>query len=322
MGDLSPFHAGERAMQARAGVAERLAELGDRVLRPFMPDQHRDFFAELPWLILGGLDAEGRPWASPLVGAPGFLGSPDPVTLRVQAQPGYGDPLRGRLGAGTAVGLLGIQPQTRRRNRMNGRILLADQAGFTVRVGQSFGNCPQYIQARRPRFVGDPEEIALPRPVEVEGSVLSPAAAALVARTDTFFIATATADPRGGDAGDGVDVSHRGGRPGFVRVGEEEGATVLTAPDFRGNFFFNTLGNIAVNPRAGLLVVDFDTGDLLQLTGRAEVLWDGSELEAFAGAERLLRFRVEEGRRFPAGLPLRWTAPDYAPQLIRTGTWS
>ena len=120
---------------------------------------------------------------------------------------------------------------------------------------------------------------------------------------------------------DGVDVSHRGGKPGFVRVDENEAGTLLTLPDFRGNFFFNTLGNIVAYPHAGLLFVDYANGDLLQLTGHAQIVWDGPELGRFLGAQRLLRVRVERSVWMPRALPLRWSPPLQAAQLAATGSW-
>ncbi|WP_437587622.1 flavin-nucleotide-binding protein [Sorangium sp. So ce1000] len=317
----SPYHPGEMAVQARAGARERAERAGRRIIRDFMPDQHRELFAQLPFLLVGGLDPERRPWASIAVGRPGFIASPDPRTLAVSARPGAGDPLGPHLAAGAPVGLLGIQLETRRRNRVNGTITAADAGGFVVEVGQSFGNCAQYIQAREPVFVREPEAAAAPRPALAEGPALSAAAAALIRRADTFFIATAAPAARGGDAVEGADVSHRGGKPGFVRVTEEGGRTVLTSPDFMGNFAFNTLGNLALFPRAGVLFVDFASGGVLSLTGEADVLWDGPELSAFAGAQRLLRFRVAEGVWREDAVPLRWSAPAAAPQLAATGSW-
>jgi uncharacterized protein len=88
-----------------------------------------------------------------------------------------------------------------------------------------------------------------------------------------------------------------------------------------GNFFFNTLGNLTVNPRAGLLFIDFATGDLLYLTVDAEIIWEGEEVDAFEGAERLLRFRVREARRVTDSLPLRWGEARLSPVLGRTGSW-
>lgn len=308
----SPFHAGERALQERAGVGERMAESGRRAIRDFMPDQHRELFAKLPMIVVGSLDARQRPWASVLFGRPGFIGSPDPRTLTVAARPVAGDPAAAGLTTGAAVGLLGIELKTRRRNRMNGTVIHAGTSGFAVRVEQSFGNCPRYIQARKPTFVVEPSLDAMPPPVRAEGAALSASAAKLVRRADTFFIATAS---------EGVDVSHRGGKPGFVRVAERDGHTVLTFPDFSGNLYFNTLGNLLLDPRAGMIFVDFASGGLLSLTGEADTLWDGPELVAFAGAERLLRFRVAEGVWIEQAAPLRWSAPEQAPQLAATGSW-
>jgi len=278
----TPWHEGERAMQARAGVRERMEAFGARVLRDHMPDQHRDFFAQLPFLVVGSLDAASQPWASVLAAPPGFAHSPDPRRLRIDALPADGDPLAQALAPAAPIGLLGIEPHTRRRNRMNGRVAGVDGAGFSVDVQQSFGNCPKYIQAREPVFVAGAPAAAAPQWADR----LDAAARRLIGQADTFFIATSHPSAGRGGAAQGVDVSHRGGRPGFVRV---SGEGTLTAPDFVGNAFFNTLGNVAVNPRAGLLFIDFERGDLLQLAVTAQVVWDGPELAAFAGAERLLR---------------------------------
>jgi hypothetical protein len=311
-----PFHIGERALQLKAGVRDRLEQIGQLALRDHMPDQHRELFGKLPFLILGALDDNNRPWATMLVGEPGFVATPDAQTMRINALPGLGDPLAGTLAAGSPVGLLGIQLETRRRNRMNGMIEAVDAAGFTVHVGQSFGNCPQYIQAREPRRVADSEPVP-----QRETALLSPAATAMIEAADTFFIATAAPDARLGKPAEGVDVSHRGGKPGFVRVTVEAGRTVLTAPDFNGNSFFNTFGNLVLNPKAGLLFVDFSTGGVLAVTGEAEVIWDGPELKAFTGAERLLRLSVTGGISIAGALPLRWSPPEAARQLAATGSW-
>jgi predicted pyridoxine 5'-phosphate oxidase superfamily flavin-nucleotide-binding protein len=301
-------------MQARAGVRERMEAFGARVLRDHMPDQHRDFFAQLPFLVVGSVDAASQPWASVLAAPPGFAHSPDPRRLRIDALPADGDPLAQALAPAAPIGLLGIEPHTRRRNRMNGRVAGVDGAGFSVDVQQSFGNCPKYIQAREPVFVAGAPAAAAPQWADR----LDAAARRLIGQADTFFIATSHPSAGRGGAAQGVDVSHRGGRPGFVRV---SGEGTLTAPDFVGNAFFNTLGNVAVNPRAGLLFIDFERGDLLQLAVTAEVLWDGPELAAFAGAERLLRMQVVSVLHRPAALPLLWGRGAPSPFLDATGGW-
>lgn len=302
----SPFHAGECAVQAVYGMRDRIERSGRRMIRQFMPDQHRELFAELPFVIIGSLDAGRRPWASMLAGPPGFLRSPDPHTLEIAAAPVPGDVLGAHLAAGAPVGLLGIQLETRRRNRMNGTVDAPGPGGFAVRVRQSFGNCPQHIHPRAPVTLAEPIAAGTPRP---EGPRLSAAATALITGADTFFIASASpaADTHGDEPAEGVDVSHRGGQPGFVRVAEEAGQTVLTWPDFSGNFLFNTLGNLVVNPRAGVLFVDFASGGLLSLTGDTEVVWEGPEVEAIEDAERLLRLRVTGGVWIEHAVPLRWS---------------
>jgi predicted pyridoxine 5'-phosphate oxidase superfamily flavin-nucleotide-binding protein len=213
--------------------------------------------------------------------------------------------------------LLGIEPHTRRRNRVNGHVIRSDSAGFAVHVDQSFGNCPKYIQARKPELVarsgGAP-------PTAHRLDALDEPARELIARADTFFIATAHPLAASSDTpAFGVDVSHRGGKPGFVRV---DGNSGLTVPDFLGNFFFNTLGNLALNPRCGLLFMDFDRGDLLYLAARGEVVAQGPELTAFAGAQRLMRFHVVSASRSTAVLPLRWSAAELSPALVDTGSWT
>ena len=308
------FHAGEQAMQARAGVQAQMAYIGPRVMRDQMPDQHREFFGLLPFVVVGSMDAQGQPWASVLAGPPGFMQSPDPTHLAIRARPLPHDPLNTTLHDGAPLGLLGIQPHTRRRNRMNGTASLADE-GFTVEVGQSFGNCPKYIQAREPVWAPD----ANAGTIEHDGPGLDEASRRLIRSADTFFIATAhpQSASSGGEPSHGVDVSHRGGLPGFVKIGGER----LTVPDFLGNHFFNTFGNIAVHPRAGLLFIDFASGDLLYLAAQARVVWDGAELASFEGAERLLRLDVTHVRRVRGGLPLRWGAAGVSPYLEGTGHW-
>lgn len=310
------FHEGEREVQSRVGVHDRMAGTGARMIRDFMPEQHREFFRQLPFLIVGSVDARGQPWASVLANPPGFIESPDPRRLTVRARPLAADPLADILAEGASVGLLGIEPHTRRRNRLNGIVGQVTEQEFSVHVRQSFGNCPKYIQARKPEYVGG----AARAPAAHRSERLDPTAQKMIRRADTFFIATAYPVAPGADVrAHGVDASHRGGKPGFIRVDDERS---LTIPDFVGNFLFNTLGNIAVNPKAGLLFIDFERGDLLYLACDAEIIWDRIQIEAFEGAERLLRFHVREVKRVDASLPLRWGEAQLSPFLERTGAWA
>ncbi|WP_067339324.1 pyridoxamine 5'-phosphate oxidase family protein [Stappia indica] len=310
----SPFHEGELTLQRQAGAAERMDALGRRVVRRYMPDQHRAFFEQLPFLLVGTVDHAGDAWASLVTGAAGFASSPDPHTLQVRAAVDEDDPVAPGLTSGAGVGLLGIELHTRRRNRMNGRLSSAGPDGFAVHVEHSFGNCPKYIQLRDVE-IGQ----ATPRPAsqrrELDG--LDRAAREMIARADTFFVASYV------DLEDGVrqvDVSHRGGKPGFVHVGGDD---VLTIPDFAGNLHFNTLGNIVANGKAGLLFVDFETGDLLQLTGQAQVIPTEPANGAFEGSERRWTFRPRRIVCRAAATSLRWHSREdgLSPFLRMTGSW-
>ncbi|HEX7388194.1 MAG TPA: pyridoxamine 5'-phosphate oxidase family protein [Castellaniella sp.] len=308
----SPFHNGEDEVHDRLGIRTAIEQQVRRAgIRDYLTDQHREFFPQLPYLAIGRLDADGQPWASLRYGVPGFVHSLDAHTLRIEGSAVEGDPA-GPWQVDEFVGTLGIQFPTRRRNRVNGVLTAVDAQGATLKVWQTFGNCKKYIQAR----TCEPADMG-PTGVEPDSDQLSDSDQLLVGQADTFFIASANLDPRAGLAR-GADVSHKGGRPGFVRMDDER---TLTIPDFVGNSYFNTIGNLVHHPRAGLLFVDFGTGDLLFAAALTEVLWDDPQTAGFAGALRLVRFHLQRVRRCHHVLPLRWSAPQYADQLARTGTW-
>ncbi|MDG9924747.1 MULTISPECIES: pyridoxamine 5'-phosphate oxidase family protein [unclassified Pseudomonas] len=295
----SPFHPGEQQIQSRLGVRDKLEEIGKRVIRDHMPEQHREFFALLPWLLVGSRDAAGQPQASVLWGAPGFVHSPQPQRLQIRALPEADDPLAANLHDGAGLGLLGIELPTRRRNRLNGRARHLDEGGFAVDVHESFGNCPKYIQVRR--WQAEPRE---PGPLE-QGEGLDPRWLPLALHSDTLFIASSH--------GEDVDVSHRGGPPGFVRLGTDGR---LWLPDYSGNFMFNTLGNLLLEPRCALLWIDFASGDLLQLEARAELVWPEDYPEpAPPGAERMLALTPGRWRLRRARLPLAFGIAEPSPFL-------
>jgi ferredoxin-NADP reductase/predicted pyridoxine 5'-phosphate oxidase superfamily flavin-nucleotide-binding protein len=312
--DTTPWHKGEVELQQRVGVAERMREIGSRVVRTFMPDQHRAFFAQLPFVAFGAVDDDGDVWATMLAGRPGFMQSPHPHALDVAALPDPRDPAYAGVHDGAAVGVLGIELHTRRRNRMNGVVSGRSASGFRVDVDQSFGNCPQYIQLRSFEFVREPTQWAADAPQY--SSTLTARARAMIEGADTFFVASYV------DRADGrqVDVSHRGGNTGFVRIGADG---VLTVPDFAGNLFFATLGNFLINPRAGLVFVDFASGDVLQMTGEATVDLDSAEIAAFQGAERLWHFTPRRIVYRAGALPLRWSFKQdgWSINSLMTGNW-
>ncbi|MEO1249990.1 MAG: pyridoxamine 5'-phosphate oxidase family protein, partial [Pseudomonadota bacterium] len=302
----SPFHAGERQVQAKLGVSD-IEDWARKVVRPYLPDQHREFYAKLPFLVAAARDDQGRPWVTLLAGREGFVETPDDRTLVIDAKPVPGDALEGALAEEVDLGLLGIEFATRRRNRVNGRIS-ANRAGLTVSVDQSFGNCPQYIRERAWHWVEDPDAGE-----PLIGTALTAEQSEWIGKADTFFIASGHRD-EGENPAFGMDASHRGGDPGFVVA---ETANRLVFPDYAGNNHYNTIGNLVLDPRVGLLFVDFETGSLLQLSGRAEIDWDSAARANFPGARRLVRIDIEAVIELPRALPLRWDSEAESVRSLR-----
>ncbi len=268
-----------------------------KVVRPFLPDEHREFHTSLPFLVAGARDKEGRPWATLLFGPEGFVESADPESLRIDAKLATGDALEGALVPGADLGLLGIELATRRRNRVNGRIGDSKEV-LLFHVEQSFGNCPQYIHERDWHRV-EGETPGEPR----RGSGLTAEQRERIGNADTFFIASGYRG-EGDSPTFGMDASHRGGNPGFVSAQSDK---LLVFPDYAGNNHYNTIGNLTLDPRVGLLFVDFETGGMLQLTGRAEIEWEGPAVERYPGARRLVHIEVDEVVELPRALPLRFS---------------
>ncbi len=309
-----PFHPGEILIQQRLGVAEKMRQVGGRVIRDYMPEQHIEFFRSLPMLFLGAHDKQHVLWASVLCGDEGFIDVPDPKTLIIHTQFHQADALYEQLEAGHKIGLLGMALSNRRRNRLNGTITEKTSNSLSIRVDQSFGNCPKYIQTRS--FLANPnfDKNALVQTIsKIENSIVE-----TIKNSHTFYVASQF-DDGNQDANRGVDISHRGGNAGFVRVENDD---TITFPDFIGNYMFNTLGNLQCDPLCSLLFIEDDSGSMLQLSGQAEIIWDDPSIAAFQGAERLVRFKLISGRFIAHGLPYRWSDHDFSPFLDSTGRWS
>ncbi len=301
----SPFHVGEKLVQERMGV-RAIEDWAKKVVRPYLPDQHKDFYTALPFLVAAARDDAGQPWATILEGSEGFVEAPDERSLLINALPANGDALEHALKCGGDLGILGIELATRRRNRVNGVIAEANKAGLAFQVGQSFGNCPQYIRERNWRRV----EYNTPG-APIVSDQLSQSQQSWIANADTFFIASGYRG-EGENATYGMDASHRGGDRGFVRVTSEKR---VLFPDYAGNNHFNTIGNLMLDPRAGFLFVDFETGGLLQLTGHVDIDWDSELIEQLPGARRLVILEIEQVVELPSALSLRW---DYDAESVRS----
>ena len=293
---LSPFHKGEHDVHARLGLRD-IEAWARKVVRDHMPKQHREFHTSLPFLVTSARDGKGRPWVTLLEGPDGFVTSPDIRQLVIDAKPAKGDALEEAFVPGADVGILGIELATRRRNRVNGRIAGNGSGAITFQVDQTFGNCPQYIRERAWRR--DEESVA---GETMRGPQLTPSQQEWIASADTFFIASGYRGD-GDHPSYGMDASHRGGDRGFVRVLSE---TRIQYPDYAGNNHYNTIGNLVLDPRAGFLFVDFETGSLLQLTGTASIDWDSDDIATYPGARQLISLEIEEVVELPQAVKLRW----------------
>jgi predicted pyridoxine 5'-phosphate oxidase superfamily flavin-nucleotide-binding protein len=252
------FHPGELSVQRRAGVEDDARRLEGMLTRADLDGGPAAFLRQRQFAVLTARDDLGHLWTSPLLGPAGFLQAHGNALL-VGAEPGPGDPLH-RLPADQAVGILAIEFATRRRFRVNGTLTSTGPGVIHIAVDQAFGNCPSYIQQRHLTLHLDTVTPALS--TQDRADRLTPADAALIAKSDTLFLGTVHPIR-------GADTSHRGGPPGFIRVDGPD----LWWPDYAGNNMFNSMGNIAANPDTALLVVDFDTGATLHVTGTATLEW-------------------------------------------------
>lgn len=295
---MSVYHAGEIEVQKLAGVVS-VAEQNGRSIRNHLPRVAADFLQRQSFIIAGSVDAKGRVWASILTGLPGFIEVLNEQTIRITSRPVDQDPMLTNLSASTEIGLLAIELPTRRRMRLNGTASFTSE-GITIQTEQVYSNCPKYIQARE----HSPDQLEKRKTSHHSTSdAMNDSQIKRIQNADTFFIASASEDYK-------VDASHRGGSPGFILVEDHK---TLVFPDYFGNSMFNTLGNIHANPNCGLLFIDFETGDTLQLTGKGVIVWDEEEISHFPAADRLVRFEVDECIEIRNANPISWTLLGYSP---------
>lgn len=311
----SPYHKGEMALHERYGRLQQQTMIGRQVHSPVMDAHQAGFLSEREYVVVGSIDSDGRPWASIVFGEAGFAQALDPSTVNLGAAPLEGDRLNNNMVSGAPMSIVAIDLATRRRIRANVTFTSADDNGLRLHIDQAYGNCPKYIQTRE--LVQADGKADHPAAKVETFTSLTDRAREIIGAADTFFVASHNPEDDQHDVG-GVDVNHRGGRAGFVRIDDN----TLVVPDYMGNFAFNTLGNFLLNPVAGLLFVDFETGDILQLTGTTEILWDDDpELERIKGARRAWKFHLEEASLIHQATSARFAFGEYSPSSLRTGTW-
>jgi uncharacterized protein len=312
----NPFHAGEVMVQQKLGVHDHVMGYAPRVVRPYMPDQHVDFFSAQPFLVVAARDEADRMWSTLIFmenhgqSDPDveFVSSSDPTRLSIPFQPLLGDALEHAFQPGSDVGILGIEFATRRRNRVNGRLLNStnsSKALLEFKVDQSFGNCPQYIQPREWWTRRDADTPSVQKQSPKRSQELSNDQIAAIRQADTIFVASGYRG-EGEDPRFGNDASHRGGSPGFLRA---QGRSKLLLPDYSGNNHYNTIGNLVMDSRMGITIPLFETGGMIQVTGRAAIQWDEDTAAAqFPGARRVIELSIDEVLELPAGsFPITFT---------------
>jgi len=311
MSKLRTFHEGERCAQEKAGEREE-ASRNERMIRSEIISQALPFLSKQELVVVGSVDDTGQPWASLVLGEKGFADATEcqVVIRRSSIFENPADPVWRNLGADSQVGLLFIDLATRRRLRVNGRVAEVTEAKIQMEVEEAFPNCPKYIQRRKIARPISPVDRTETSPLK--GRLIGDDQHRLIARTDTMFVATAHPSR-------GVDSSHRGGNPGFVMVSKDD---LLIIPDYPGNSMFSTLGNLEIDPRAGLVFVDFESSRTLQMTGTATVDWNARDRDAVTGGTRRL-WAFEVHRWIESALPknVRFEMIDSSPFNPDVGEW-
>lgn len=296
------FHSGERAVQQTAGETA-IADRNITVLTDTVIGGARPFIAKQFMAALASVDSAGDVWSSLLFGRPGFMHTDDGSVITIDLplkERDCCDPVWSNIANQPELGMLFIELVSRRRYRVNGTVQRLDDSGVEVAIREAYPNCPKYIQRRHLRQQG-----RMRLPVQAaEGRLLRGVVSDIIGQADTMFVASRHADT-------GADASHRGGAPGFIRIVDD---TTLRIPDFHGNSLFNTLGNIEVDPRAGLCIPDFAHGQLLQLTGSASIHWNQEDPDNLTGGtRRFWEFKVNRWLLRDTPQQLEWEYLDASP---------
>ncbi|MCH4813701.1 2Fe-2S iron-sulfur cluster-binding protein [Vreelandella neptunia] len=308
----SPWHEGELALQRVVGVEQQMDGVGRKVMRPYLTPQLQHFFPQLPFVAAAAVDQDSWPWVTLLEGAPGFVDAPDDSRLELALTPPTDDPLEPLLNSGTSIGLLGIELHTRRRNRVNG-VLQGSTGQWQLEVTHAFGNCPQYIHDWSAMNWVQPQPGSVLKSRSSSLDQLPGAVLAHIDRAITAFVGSYAHT----DQGVQVDASHRGGQAGFIRRQGRD----LILPDFAGNRFFNTLGNVLTTGRAALAIPDFVSGDVLHLSGEARLVDESFAGARYPGAERYWCLTPRHIVWRPGALGWRSHASTVAAEAAPLGPW-
>lgn len=317
------WHIGEQAMHKTMRVPS-----SGNPTSPFLTPFANGVLVSSPLLALGTLDREGWPWTTLLGGEMGFaraiqrgvvgvrtlVGSQggeegDPVLDVLLGENGDGKGVEG-MGNGKMVGALAINLEKRKRVKLFGRMiagaLMQKEEGIgevqlVVKVEQSLGNCPKYLNKKQiVPHIPQPKLIST-------GPKLPQSAIDLIRKTDLFFISSSNHDAD-------MDTNHRGGPPGFVRIlSNDDDGLVFVYPEYSGNRLYQTLGNLNITPRAGLLFPDFESGDALYITGTTEILAGEAATNLIAHTNLAVKIKVVNARFVSNALAFRGQEGAFSP---------
>ena len=299
---------------------------------PALSPQLANHMQIAPLIAIGTLDKERRPWTTLWGnGDNGFArpvgqdiigirtpvtGQHDPVIEELFGKEAKGDIIR-EEGKGRMVSGLTIDLETRKRTKMYGRMVAGalsireDEATdheehvaevqLVLKIEQSLGNCPKYLNKKH-------MVAALAKPQLVSDSMKLPQQALdIIEKADLFFISSSQHDQD-------MDTNHRGGPQGFMRVvSNDESGAVVVYPEYSGNRLYQTLGNLYLNPLAGICVPDFETGDMLYFTGTTEILVGKDAAALLPRSNLAVKLKITAARFVANALPFRGVEGERSP---------
>jgi uncharacterized protein len=280
------FHAGEEEIHALLGVSEEARQLEGMIKDRLAPAAMR-LLPSFSFVLAASIENSGNVWTSFLTGPKDFISvvSDKIIALSTISDERFLDNIK----ANREIGLLFINFEARIRLRVNGTLSIED-GRMLLTIKQSYFNCPKYIQARKFERLPQVHQRKEANRTRLEDSYIK-----IIQNADTFFISTYVAEQ-------GADCSHRGGSPGFVEVLDDR---TLRWLDYPGNNLYNTIGNLHVNPKCGLLFIDFPNNRIIQLTGTAQFIANDDDSRFVVFSSELVDDTFD-------ATPFKWTFLGYS----------
>ena len=244
---------------------------------------HDAFLAAQSFAVVSSIMDDGQVWVMSIFGKEGDITAllESQILISPASIPKH-DVLHSAIQLpGTPLSMLGIDLMKRNHHRINGATTISkcDATGLHFQVWDYSPNCPKYINRREIIPSTTPMNKAA---IREEHTILTKSDRDFVQSIDTLWIGSYAPNA-------GANVNYRGGTPGFIRVTSDSS---IEWPEYRGNGMFYTSGNLDVNDRAGVTLVDFDTGSMIQMTSHVAVDWHFNG--EYEGATRLIKFQLKK----------------------------